>query len=63
MFTDNRIAPITYQCNNGRHYKVIKSNNYPHLILVRVFIIPATYRDDGGIISKICPPCPKCTII
>ncbi len=62
IFTDNRIKPITYKCTNGRYYKVIKSTNYPHLMLVRVFIIPATYRDEG-IISKICPPCPKCTIL
>ena len=62
IFTDNRIKPITYKCTNGRYYKVIKSTNYPHLMIVRVFVIPATYRDEG-IISKICPPCPKCTIL
>ena len=61
-FTDNRIAPITYKCDNGKYYKVIKSNNYPHLILVRVFIIPATYRNDDSFISKYCPILNNCSI-
>ena len=62
-FTDNRITPITYKNNNGRYYKVIKSNNYPHLILVRVYIEPISCRDNGGIISNICPAIKDCSLI
>lgn len=64
MFTDNRVNPITFRNINGRYYKVIRSINLPHLILVRVYITPASIRSNDSIISKVCPVLnDKCLVI